>query len=123
MSFIPKVRTLLRRKIRISRLQLDLLAVIYILIGVILGVLLIASGIFRNLSALILTEKTIGSSTSFDEGTSSDVSVVGTGDSAYLQLSGGEEGGWYDNNWDYRYKLDFNNASQSENLTDFPVLV
>jgi len=123
MAIKQNIKNFLRRKVRISRIELDVMALVYILIGIILGVLLIASGIFKNLSALILTDKTITSSTSYNQGTSTDVSVVGSGDSAHIQLSGGEEGTWYDNNWSYRYKLSFNNSTHLENLTNFPVLV
>lgn len=119
---MQKISNLLRRKVRISRFQLDVLAIIYILIGIAFGIILVASGFLRNVSALILTDKIIQSSTSFNEGTLMDVSVVGSGDSAYIQLAG-ETGSWYNNDWDYRYKLDFNNATHSENLSDFPVLV
>ncbi len=122
MNFKQNLKNLLHRKVRISKLELDVLAFVYIFIGIALGVILVASGIFRNLSALILTTKTIESSTSFNQGTSSDISVVGSGDSAYIQLAG-EEGAWYDTNWVYRYRLTFNNTSHSSNLTDFPVLV
>lgn len=30
---------------------------------------------------------------------------------------------WYSGSWEYRKKITFNNSSQAENLTDFPVLV
>jgi len=33
------------------------------------------------------------------------------------------EAAWYDNSWHYRKQLTFNNADQSDNLTDFPVMV
>ena len=33
------------------------------------------------------------------------------------------EAAWYNNSWAFRKKLTFNNAAQSANLTNFPVMV
>lgn len=86
--------------------------------------LLIVSLGVRNLGLLISPAYASAASpwtqTDWTSGYSSS-SNINTSVSGQLTLS--QTSSWYSTNWLYRRKITFDNASQAENLTDFPVLV
>lgn len=112
------------RKIIIAEWQLELSAVIYLVIGLFIGFVIVFSGSIASVGALSIVNVVKDNESHLSAANLVSTEVVGTGNSAYVQLNEGSGVvGWLDTDWRMRRKLTFNNSSATEDLTDFPVVV
>lgn len=110
--------------ITIYRWQFDLVVLLYILLGLVIGILVVSFGVIPRAGALIQVNLQTTSDTQFSAGALTSTVVSGTGNAAFVQLAGSAPAdAWYDTDWLYRRKITFDNSAQAENLTNFPALV
>lgn len=113
---------MLGNRVQIRAINLDFAAIFYMIVGLGLGMLLALSGALLQVFAASSTSIIKDSDTHFSQGTLADTTVVGTGNSAYVQLGGGGTS-WYDFDWGKRKQITFSTTGISSDLTNFPVLI
>lgn len=114
---------LFSQKIQIAEWQLDVAAVIYVFLGLGLGLFIALSGVITDVFASVNASVIKDTDTHFSQGILSSTTVVGSGTGSYVELSSSGGGNWYNNSWQYRRKLTIDNSAQAENLANFPLLV
>ncbi len=124
----------LRPRFTLSRLQFNLIAVIFISFGLTIGVYLTLSNfiprIFASASPWTQTDWSGGTSSGTVNSTVTTSSEVSNTDptTSVGDITLATNTGWYNSSWKYRRKLTLDNTTSnlgvtSEALTDFPVLV
>lgn len=109
----------LRKKVVIFEWEIDIVIILVLFLGILLGTYIALSGITAHLFADSADSVTQTTDTHFSQGSLSNVVVSGSGDSGSLSLAGSAG----PDNTLYRRKLTFDNLGQAENLTNFPVLI
>jgi len=115
-----------KRKVTIYKWQLNLFGTIALLIGTVVGFYLTLSNVVMPIFAETQTTVVKQTDTDFSQGTLSDVEILGSGNGAVVQLesgSGAAGDAWFDTDFQFRKKITINNADQSEDLLNFPILV
>lgn len=110
----------LNKKSKISEWELDILAIVYVLIGVVIGVALVVSGGVMLTSAEAQQAITNSTDIDFSLGNLASTEVSGTGGLAVVQL--GQVGGWAFTGWDFRRQITVNSTYGSD-LTEYQVRV
>ncbi|MCA9397478.1 DUF2341 domain-containing protein, partial [candidate division WWE3 bacterium] len=107
------------KRITLPEWEFDIVVAVLLFVGLVAGSMLTLSGGFPQIFADSPTSITLTTDTSYSQGTLTNTEVSGTGTSGSIQLAGSAG----PDNTLYRKKLTFDNSGQSENLTNFPVLV
>ncbi|MCA9398000.1 DUF2341 domain-containing protein, partial [candidate division WWE3 bacterium] len=109
------------RKITIFEWEFDILVVLLVIIGFVIGLYTSLSNILPSLFAGTATTITIDTDSDFTEGSLSSTEISGSGNGSAVQLSGGA-GDWADASWQYRRPLTIT-STNSNTLSEYQLLV
>ncbi|MCA9379118.1 DUF2341 domain-containing protein, partial [Candidatus Dojkabacteria bacterium] len=109
------------KTIKLQEWQLDIVAIIYIVLGIVIGIFLVAAGGITSIFADIQTSIAKDTDADLAAGTLVSTEVAGTGTAAVVQLNGGSAD-WADANWIYRRPITVSSGYGSV-LTEYQVMV
>ena len=120
--FLAIKQYLFSPRFHFNRLQFNLVTLLFISIGLLIGSYLTAKNIIPKIFATTQASIIYDTATDFNKGTLSLTQVSGTDSSAVIQLSG-QGGSWYNNSWTYRKAITIDHTKVTADQTNFPVLI
>lgn len=117
------IKNIFTKKITIYKWQFSLFGTLILCVGITIGFYLTLSGVILPIFAETQTSIIKQTDTDFSQGTLSDIEILGSGNDAVIQLSGGGGDDWYNGSWQYRKKITIDEDEVDDDLTNFPVLV
>lgn len=119
-----KIANLFREHtVTIHRWQLDIVIGIYVILGILIGVVVVLLGIIPRASALQQQNNVVTSDSDFAQGTLTATAISGSGTAGLVQLAGTPPAdSWLGSGWLYRKQLSLQNST-GQALTNFPLAV
>ncbi|MHB8362013.1 MAG: DUF2341 domain-containing protein [Patescibacteria group bacterium] len=116
---LTKFKNITKKRVLIAKWEMNLIIIVAIFIGIILGVYITLSGLLPKVFATSQGAITFNSSTQFQSGTLSQTQVVGSGTPSNVALTGGSG----PDGTKYVAPITINNSGNSNALTNYQVLV
>lgn len=120
---LPQVVKGLNQRIKMTAADLDVTAIFYISLGLGIGLVVALSGVAVSIFADTNASVTLDTDTNFSQGSLTNTQVNGSGAGAYVNITNLNPAGWLGSGWQFRKKININNASYAENLVNFPLLL